>query len=125
MTKDEKEIMTKDEEEIMTKDSMAKFLNQMKVVKEIGAIRKKGVDLEKPFQWLKKSGSFVEKSGWYPEGNCCGYREQFLAGLVGKINVRIVWTTASIGSPTLSIAVDSEAEWIAIRQSLREAGFVR
>jgi len=109
----------------MTENSMKEFLGQMKVIKEIGVIRKKGVDLEKPFQWLKKSGSFVEKSGWYPEGNCCGYREQFLAGLVGKINVRIVWTTASVGSPTLTVAVNSKAEWLIIRQSLRDAGFVR
>ena len=112
-------------EDSMTKDSMGEFLGQMKVIKEIGAIRKKGIPLEKPFRWLRENGNFVEQSGWYPDGNCCGYHEQFFTGLIGKIRVRIVWTEAEIGTPTLSVAVDSEKEWLVIRQSLRDAGFVR
>ena len=112
-------------EDSMTKDSMGEFLSRMKVIKEIGAIRKKNVLLEEPFRWLRENGNFVEQSGWYPDGNCCGYHEQFFTGLIGKIRVRIVWTEAEIGTPTLSVAVDSEKEWQVIRQSLRDAGFVR
>ena len=114
-------------EDSMTKDSnsMGKFLNRMEVVKDIGAIRKKGIPLEKPFQWLKKNGSFVEQSGWYPDGNCCGYHEQYFTGLIGQISVRIAWAKAEVGMPTLSVAVDSKEEWTMLRQSLRDAGFVR
>ena len=109
----------------MTKDSMGEFLGQMRIIKEVSTIRKKGILLEEILRWLRKNGSFIEQNGWYPTGNCSGYYEQFLVGSVGKIRVRIVWTAASVGSPTLSIAVDSEAEWIAIRQSLRNASLIR
>ena len=109
----------------MTEDSMTKFLNQMKIVKKIDAIRKKNVPLEKPFRWLREAGDFVEQSGWYPDGNCCGYHEQFFTGLIGKIRVRIAWAEARVGMPTLSVAVNSKEEWLVIRQSLRDAGFVR
>ena len=109
----------------MTKDSMGEFLGQMKVIKEIGAIRKKNVLLEEPFRWLRENGNFVEQKGWYPDGNCCGYHERFFVGLIGKIRVRIVWTEASVGMPTLSVGVDSKREWLVIRQNLRDAGFVR
>ena len=110
---------------MMTKDSMREFLNRMEIVKDIGAIRKKNVPLEKPFRWLREAGDFVEQRGWYPSGNCCGYHEQFFTGLIGKIRVRIVWTEAEIGTPTLSVGVNSKEEWLVIRQSLRDAGFVR
>ena len=109
----------------MTEDSMREFLGKMKVVKEVGAIRKKNIPLEKPFRWLREAGDFVEQSGWYPDGNCCGYHEQYFTGLIGKISVRIAWAEAEGSIPTLSVAVDSENEWLVIRQGLRDAGFVR
>ena len=109
----------------MTKDSMGEFLSRMKVIKDIGAIRKKGIPLEKPFRWLREAGDFVEQSGWYPDGNCCGYHERFFTGLIGRISVRIAWAEASVGMPTLSVGVDSKREWLVIRQNLRDAGFVR
>ena len=113
------------EGETMTENSWKEFLSQMKVVKKIDTIRRKGTLLEEIFWWLKKRGTFVERNGWYPEGNCCGYHEQFLTGRIDRINIRIVWTAAEVGLPTLSVAVDSEKEWTMLRQSLRDAGFVR
>ena len=109
----------------MTENSWREFLGQMKIVKEVGALRKKGIPLEEVFQWLKRNGNFVEQEGWYPEGNCCGYHEQSFTGLIGKINVRVAWANATIGTPTLSVAVNSKKEWAVIRQSLRDAGFIR
>ena len=111
----------------MTKDSnsMGKFLNRMEIVKNIGAIRRRGIHLEEPLKWLRENGKFIEQSGWYPDGNCCGYHEQFFIGKIGPISVRIAWANAEIGTPTLLVGVDSEKEWLVIRHCLRDAGFVR
>jgi len=92
-----------------------------RVVKDLYSIRKKGVHLERVFEFLIQEFN-LQKVGVYSNPEYFMYHENYY---VGDNDVRVAWASALLGLPSLSISVKTRSEWIDLREKLRAAGLVR
>lgn len=111
----------------MEESRWKEFLGVFPVVKEINAIRKKGIILEEAFSWLTEQSILTQHKGYFPtENNTVQYHEMYFGGeFNGFIPIRIAWASARMGIPTLTVATTSKKNWILIKSMLQEKGFVR
>ncbi len=109
------------------------FLGEKAVVKELNAIRPKGIIMEVVLYWFRETCGWMELTYRYehPDSMSAGYAENYYEAVlnvskeIGRIHIRIAWAYARMGIPTLSIGVDCKEHWIAIRDLLRKAGLAR
>ncbi len=117
--------------EIYTDSIWEKFLGEKKIVKELNAIRPKGIMMEDALQWLENNSLNWKLHALYthPDTACVGYHENYYTACMdtceGVIAIHIAWAHARMGIPTLSVGCDCKSHWIALRNRLKDAGFVR
>jgi len=97
-----------------------KFL-KVRVVKEINAIRAKGIMLEDVKEYLIEELQ-LRHCGSYRSEEATGHYESYWFNDAG---VRMAWAAARTWIPTLVVSFATKEEWKILREKLISKGFVR
>jgi hypothetical protein len=93
---------------------------QKRTIKEINAIRTKGVMMENAKEFIINAMD-MRQVGTFSSGSF-GYYEAYYENAYGD---RLAWASARIGIPTLTVSLIDNQDWLWLRNRLREKGFVR
>jgi hypothetical protein len=113
----------------LEKSIWKEFLAEKKISKDLNSIRAKKVMIEDILEWLLSNGTCEEHNRYSKsEDLSIGYHEVYYKVAIEieiPFTIHVAWAAARLGIPSLSIAVDTQKEWLLLREKLREAELVR
>lgn len=91
-------------------------------IKEINAIRAKGVMMEDIKEYTVNFLNMKQVGVYSTPSNSFGYYEAYYENADGD---RLAWANARVGIPTLTVSLVSETTWATLKHQLISKGLVR